>query len=66
VRLIHASELELVKEITEGGQARIFLAKYLGTYVIVKDINAVELARALNLQKQKGNGAQIAEGKWKW
>lgn len=33
VRLIHPSELKIVEEITEGGQARILLAKYLGTHV---------------------------------
>jgi len=36
VRLIHPSELKIVEEITKGGQARIFLAKYLGTRVVVK------------------------------
>jgi hypothetical protein len=52
VRLIHASELELVKQITEGGQARIFSAKYLGTYVIVKRYKCRGVG-APNLQKQK-------------
>jgi serine/threonine protein kinase len=52
VRLVHPSELELVKEITEGGQARIFLAKYLGTHVIVKRYKCCGVG-ALHLQKQK-------------
>jgi tRNA A-37 threonylcarbamoyl transferase component Bud32 len=52
VRLIHPSKLKLVKEITEGGQARIFLAKYLGTRVIVKRYKCGGVG-ALDLQKQK-------------
>ncbi len=52
VRLIHPSELELVTEITEGGQARFFLAKYLGTHVIVKRYKCHGVG-ALDLQKQK-------------
>jgi len=52
VRLIHPSELELVEEITEGGQARIFLAKYLGTHVIVKRYKCRGVG-ALDLQKQR-------------
>ncbi|CAK9234330.1 unnamed protein product [Sphagnum troendelagicum] len=31
VRAIHPSELEIVKEIAQGGQAKVFLAKYLKT-----------------------------------
>jgi serine/threonine protein kinase len=52
VRLIHPSKLKLVKEITEGGQATIFLAKYLGTPVIVKRYKCGGVD-ALDLQKQK-------------
>jgi len=52
VRLIHPSELKIVEEITEGGQARIFLAKYLGTRVVVKRYRCCG-AGALDCERQK-------------
>jgi serine/threonine protein kinase len=52
VRLIHPSELKIVEEIAKGGQARIFLAKYLGTRVVVKRYRCCG-AGAVNLERQK-------------
>ncbi|CAM6030467.1 unnamed protein product [Sphagnum balticum] len=52
VRLIHPSELEIVREMTQGGQARIFLAKYLGTHVVVKRYKCCGVGK-LDLQRQK-------------
>jgi serine/threonine protein kinase len=52
VRLIHPSELEIVRQIAEGGQARIFLAKYLGTDVVVKRYKCSGVGE-LELQRQK-------------
>jgi serine/threonine protein kinase len=52
VRLIHPSELEIVRQITQGGQARIFLAKYLGTDVVVKRYKCSGVGE-LELQRQK-------------
>ncbi|KAH9554863.1 hypothetical protein CY35_08G085300 [Sphagnum magellanicum] len=54
VRPIHPSELEIVKEIAQGGQAKVFLAKYLKTQqnVVVKTytcrgVNPGELRRQM-------------------
>jgi serine/threonine protein kinase len=54
VRSIHPSELEIVKEIAQGGQAKVFLAKYLKTQqnVVVKTytcrgVNPGELRRQM-------------------
>jgi serine/threonine protein kinase len=52
VRLIHPSELEIVRQIAEGGQARIFLAKYLGKDVVVKRYKCSGVGE-LELQRQK-------------
>jgi hypothetical protein len=52
VRLIHPSELQILEQITEGGQARIFLAKYLGTRVVVKRYRC-RGAGALDWERQK-------------
>ncbi len=54
MRPIHPSELEIVKEIAQGGQAKVFLAKYLKTQqnVVVKiytcrGVNPGELLRQM-------------------
>ncbi|CAK9881528.1 unnamed protein product, partial [Sphagnum jensenii] len=54
VQAIHPSELEIVKEIAQGGQAKVFLAKYLTTQqnVVVKTytcrgVNPGELRRQM-------------------
>jgi len=52
VRLIHPSELAIVRPIAQGGQARIFLAKYLGTDVVVKRYKYSAVGE-LELQRQK-------------
>jgi serine/threonine protein kinase len=51
VRLIHPSELDIVEEITQGGQARIFLAYYQGIHVVVKRYKG-RGGRAVDLQRQ--------------
>jgi tRNA A-37 threonylcarbamoyl transferase component Bud32 len=74
VRLIHPSELEIVRQITQGGQARIFLAKYLGTDVVVKrykcsGVGELELHRqkelVLKLQRELEKVMKASEGQVK-
>ncbi|KAH8973027.1 hypothetical protein BDL97_01G024000 [Sphagnum fallax] len=74
VRRIHPSELEIVSQITQGGQARIFLAKYLGTDVVVKrykysGVGELELQRqkeqVLKLQRDMEKVMKASEGQSK-
>ncbi len=74
VRRIHPSELDIVSQITQGGQARIFLAKYLGTDVVVKrykysGVGELELQRqkeqVLKLQRDMEKVMKASEGQSK-
>ncbi|CAK9868521.1 unnamed protein product [Sphagnum jensenii] len=51
VRLMYPSEIHIVKEIAQGGQARIFLASYQGKHVVVKRYKGSG-GRAVDLQRQ--------------